>query len=121
MTYTFLHFSTFSQIRQKISLTVNHSLSPPSPPPLPSGEEVERSYTPVLPLSHKQAPSDGRTIQFMIKLYSDGQMSQYLSQLKVGKCGTLFGQLFLPVLNCNINRVHNLCTYICTELECILM
>ena len=47
------------------------------------GEEVERSYTPVVPLSQKQAPSDGRTIKFMIKLYCDGQMSQYLSQLKV--------------------------------------
>lgn len=96
MTYTFLHFFTFSQIKQSIFNCQPFPLSSfPLPPSLFSGEEVERSYTPVLPLSHKQAPSDGRTIQFMIKLYSDGQMSQYLSQLKVGKCGTLFGQLFL--------------------------
>ena len=44
MTYTFLHFSTFSQIRQKVSLTVNHSLSPPSPPP------QEKKWSAAIPL-----------------------------------------------------------------------
>ena len=57
-----------------------------TPPLPPSGEVIERSYTPVLPLNgQKHASSDGKSLEFMIKLYNNGQMSQYLSELKVGK------------------------------------
>lgn len=66
-----------------------------------TGEEVERSYTPVCSLSdagtHRHpppasgaadssaTPTEGETIDLMIKLYQDGKMSRYLSDLKKGK------------------------------------
>lgn len=67
-----------------------------------TGEEVERSYTPVCSLSDSGAhrhpppaasgaaessatPTEGETIDLMIKLYQDGKMSRYLSDLKNGK------------------------------------
>jgi len=46
--------------------------------------ELIRSYTPVLPLTG--CSMEGRTISLLIKLYSDGRMSRYLSSLAVGKC-----------------------------------
>ena len=46
-------------------------------------EELIRSYTPVLPLTGHAV--EGRTINLLIKLYSDGRMSRYLSSLAVGK------------------------------------
>lgn len=45
--------------------------------------ELIRSYTPVLPLNGHAV--EGRTIDLLIKLYSDGRMSRYLSSLAVGK------------------------------------
>ena len=45
--------------------------------------ELVRSYTPVLPLTGHAV--EGRTINLLIKLYSDGRMSRYLSSLAVGK------------------------------------
>lgn len=44
--------------------------------------ELIRSYTPVLPLTGHAV--EGRTINLLIKLYSDGRMSRYLSSLAVG-------------------------------------
>lgn len=52
-----------------------------------TGEEVVRSYTPVSSLSpapSPRGPVQCDTLQLMIKLYSDGRMSQVLSSLKVG-------------------------------------
>lgn len=50
-----------------------------------------RSYTPVSSLSPAPSPHGPvqcDTLQLMVKLYSDGRMSQVLSSLKVG--GSLF-------------------------------
>jgi len=59
-------------------------------PPPPSDEVIERSYTPVLPLNgQNHVSSDGKTLEFMIKLYNNGQMSQYLAGLQVGECSAL--------------------------------
>ena len=52
-----------------------------------TGEEVVRSYTPVSLLSPDPSPCGPvqcDTLQLMVKLYSDGRMSQVLSSLKVG-------------------------------------
>ncbi len=53
-----------------------------------SGKDVERSYTPVSSLEanpHNNAlQQDGETIELMIKLYKDGKMSHFLSNLKQG-------------------------------------
>lgn len=63
-----------------------------------SGHEVERSYTPVVSLSlssmehsniittssSSSSSSDHETLQLMIKLYSDGEMSRHLAKLNVG-------------------------------------
>lgn len=46
-------------------------------------DELIRSYTPILPLTGDAM--EGRTINLLIKLYSDGRMSRYLSSLAVGK------------------------------------
>lgn len=46
------------------------------------GKQVERSYTPVLPLSDHRP--DGSSLELMIKLYKNGRMSQYLSRLSSG-------------------------------------
>ena len=48
-----------------------------------SGNDLIRSYTPVLPLTGHSV--EGRSIDLLIKLYSDGHMSRYLSSLAVGK------------------------------------
>ena len=51
------------------------------------GEEVVRSYTPVSALEHHpqlQEQREGRVIELMIKLYKDGKMSGFLSNLKQG-------------------------------------
>ena len=53
--------------------------------------ELVRSYTPVLPLTGNAI--EGRTIDLLIKLYSDGRMSRYLSSLAVGKSNDLSMQL----------------------------
>ena len=45
--------------------------------------ELIRSYTPVWPLTGHSV--EGRSIDLLIKLYSDGRMSRYLSSLAVGK------------------------------------
>ncbi len=55
-----------------------------------SGEEVERSYTPVSSLEansqhHDHQEPEGQLIELMIKLYSDGKMSGFLSNLKIGE------------------------------------
>ena len=58
-----------------------------------SGEEVERSYTPVSSLevnTQRDQPTlpqerEGEVIELMIKLYKDGKMSRFLSNLKIGK------------------------------------
>ena len=52
-----------------------------------NGEVVERSYTPVSSLESnklRNSAQDGETIELMIKLYSDGKMSSFLSTLKEG-------------------------------------
>jgi len=46
-------------------------------------EGLCRSYTPVLPMTGEA--NDDSTIKLLIKLYSDGQMSRYLSSLAIGK------------------------------------
>ena len=48
-----------------------------------ANNELIRSYTPVLPLTGSS--TEGRTVNLLIKLYSDGRMSRYLSSLTVGK------------------------------------
>lgn len=45
-----------------------------------NGHEIERSYTPVQPLGCSSSSS----LQLMIKLYSDGSMSQHLLKLNQG-------------------------------------
>ena len=50
-----------------------------------AGKQVERSYTPVLPLNDHRHTTDGSSLELMIKLYKNGRMSQYLSHLKIGK------------------------------------
>lgn len=62
-------------------------------PPLHAGESVERSYTPVDTLEAARQrngllpPSgqEGETIELMVKLYKDGKMSGFLSNLKEGR------------------------------------
>ena len=54
-----------------------------------AGEEVERSYTPVCTLETTQSlreEQEGRIIELMVKLYKDGKMSGFLSNLKEGMC-----------------------------------
>lgn len=54
-----------------------------------SGEDVERSYTPVNGLElHPAQPAqpEGEVIDLMIKLYKDGKMSGFLANLKIGEC-----------------------------------
>lgn len=48
-----------------------------------ANDELIRSYTPVLPLTGSSM--EGRTINLLIKLYSDGRMSRYLSSLTAGE------------------------------------
>ena len=48
-----------------------------------ASDDLIRSYTPVLPLTGHSV--EGRSIDLLIKLYSDGRMSRYLSSLAVGK------------------------------------
>ena len=65
-----------------------------------SGEDVERSYTPVSGLElnnqHHDQP-EGEIIDLMVKLYKDGKMSGFLSNLKIGEydidCCYLWHQL----------------------------
>lgn len=53
-----------------------------------AGETVERSYTPVSALQgstqRTEMTQEGETIELMIKLYKDGKMSSFLSNLKEG-------------------------------------
>ena len=52
------------------------------------GTEVERSYTPVVALprstNNHSLSSKHDTLELMIKLYGDGEMSQHLTKLNVG-------------------------------------
>lgn len=59
-----------------------------------AGEEVERSYTPVSSLEvnnqRHESPAfpqepEGKVIELMIKLYNNGKMSRFLSNLKIGE------------------------------------
>ncbi|XP_019854312.1 PREDICTED: cytochrome b5 reductase 4-like [Amphimedon queenslandica] len=50
------------------------------------GHEIERDYTPIKSFG---SPSSSSSIKLMIKLYSDGAMSQYLSKLKKGDALTV--------------------------------
>jgi len=50
---------------------------------LQAKDGLYRSYTPVLPMTGEAG--DDSTIKLLIKLYSDGRMSRYLSSLTVGK------------------------------------
>ena len=65
------------------------------------GHEIERDYTPIKSFG---SPSSSSSIKLMIKLYSDGAMSQYLSKLKKGneselirliKCTLITSRLWL--------------------------
>ena len=47
-----------------------------------TGEEIVRSYTPVCHLDN-QAPDD--TLHFIIKIYKDGALTQYIDSLKPGE------------------------------------
>ena len=75
--------------------TTNNNIITPSLS-LILGEDVERSYTPVSAMeanlattqchAHQVTQQDGEfeTLQLMVKLYNDGKMSKFLSNLKQG-------------------------------------
>ena len=46
-------------------------------------EHVERSYTPILPLTG-DCNNEGSEVELMVKLYKDGAMSSILSSLFIG-------------------------------------
>ncbi|XP_064405322.1 cytochrome b5 reductase 4-like [Halichondria panicea] len=52
------------------------------------GESITRSYTPICSnedlTRHTPAHVEGRSVQLMVKLYKDGKMSRYLSDLNIG-------------------------------------
>lgn len=54
-----------------------------------NGESFTRSYTPICSSEaltrHTPAHPEGTTVELMVKLYQDGKMSQYLSDLNIGK------------------------------------
>ena len=53
------------------------------------GESITRSYTPICSnedlTRHTPAHVEGQSVKLMVKLYKDGKMSQYLSNLNIGE------------------------------------
>jgi len=102
----FYIFFTFSQIKQKVSLTVNHSLSPPFPSPPPFSQE--KKWSAAIPLFFPSVTNK--------HLAMEEQSSSWLSSTVMDKCLSTFHSSKLvsmaPSLGscfCNINHVCTIC------------
>jgi len=67
------------------------------------GQEVKRSY------SIASSPTEGDHLDFTIKIYPDGQMSQYLNKFRVGSSVELLGPYGAFTLKDDLSNVVLLC------------
>ena len=93
--YNILHLAKYCPHLEKTQLFISVS-----------GMEISRSYTPVCRLKSTNQPST-TSLEFIIKIYSDGALTQHINSLNLGK---FYWKTILAWLSQNIKVLMDLAT-----------